>query len=246
MRIMGLLAVALMTTAVGAQTRPAISPAIGRALADPARADQAADDSRRQASAVLAFSGVKPGDQVIDFIPGGNYYWTRIFAGIVGPKGHVLAAWPATSADRVRPTFAKFEGWKLPSASVEAVDLATYAPAKPVDLVWTVQNYHDLLNRPGGEAAAAAVNKAAFRLLRKGGTYIVIDHADAPGSGVSGTDTKHRIDPAAVKAEVTAAGFVFAGQSDVLRNPADDHSRTVFDPSIRGHTDQFVFKFRKP
>ncbi len=75
---------------------------------------------------------------------------------------------------------------------------------------------------------------------------VVIDHADAAGTGLSGTSTKHRIDPAAVKAEVVKAGFEFVGESDVLRNPADDHSANVFDPSIRGHTDQFVYKFRKP
>jgi predicted methyltransferase len=56
----------------------------------------------------------------------------------------------------------------------------------------------------------------------------------------------HRIDPAVVKQEVTAAGFKFEGESPLLRNAADDHTKAVFDPSLRGHTDQFVYKFRKP
>jgi predicted methyltransferase len=75
--------------------------------------------------------------------------------------------------------------------------------------------------------------------------FVVLDHA-APGTGLSATDTLHRIDPEAVKSEVTAAGFTFAGQSDVLANPADPHTALVFDKSIRGHTDQFIYKFQKP
>jgi predicted methyltransferase len=91
-----------------------------------------------------------------------------------------------------------------------------------------------------------AFDTAVFRMLKRGGTYVVIDHADAPGTGMTGTSTRHRIDPAAVKTQVEAAGFRFVGQSPVLRNPADDHSKAVFDPAIRGKTDQFVYKFKKP
>jgi len=49
-----------------------------------------------------------------------------------------------------------------------------------------------------------------------------------------------------VKTEVPAAGFKLAGESDILRNKSDPHTAKVFDPEIRGHTDQFVLKFRKP
>ncbi|MFX4914308.1 hypothetical protein ABTC20_19035, partial [Acinetobacter baumannii] len=88
-------------------------------------------------------------------------------------------------------------------------------------LVWTVQNYHDIANN-GGEAALDQFNDEVMKALKPGGSYIVIDHADAAGTGITGTSTKHRIDPAAVKAEVVKAGFEFVGESDVLRNPADD------------------------
>ena len=87
---------------------------------------------------------------------------------------------------------------------------------------------------------------AVFKMLKPGGTYLVIDHADAAGSGLAGTQSKHRIDPAAARAQIEKAGFKFVGETKVLRNPADDHSKIVFDPAIRGHTDQFVYKFRKP
>jgi predicted methyltransferase len=115
-----------------------------------------------------------------------------------------------------------------------------------VDVFWTVQNYHDVPNGGGGEPALRAFNAAVFKLLKPGGTYLIVDHADAPGTGLSGTGTRHRIDPEAVRTQVTAAGFRFVGQSRVLANPADDHSKGVFDAAVRGRTDQFVFKFRKP
>jgi len=120
------------------------------------------------------------------------------------------------------------------------------ATPEPVDLVWTSQNYHDLHDSFAKPADLAQVNAAIFRALKPGGIYVVLDHAALPGSGLSATETLHRIDPATVRAEVEAAGFVYVGESDVLRNPNDPHTAKVFDPSIRGHTDQFVFKFRKP
>lgn len=239
------LAAFLLAGGTAVVAAPQISPAITRALADPARADQQGDDARRQAAAVLALSGVKPGWRVVDYFPGGGY-WTRIFTGIVGPRGHVYAIWPHMmashgGADQVARLQAR--GLANVSAEVQSTDLPTVP--KPVDLFWTVQNYHDVAN-DGGEAALAAFNKAVFAALRPGGTYVVIDHAAEAGSGLRDTNTLHRIDPAAVKAEVTAAGFTFVGSSTVLANPADDHRLKVFDPAIRGHTDQLVYKFRRP
>ncbi|MCU6455219.1 methyltransferase [Sphingomonas sp. A2-49] len=241
-----MIAAAAMTTAVLAQDRAApAGPAITRALADPDRADQAGDDTRRAAAAVLAFSGVKPGDTVVDYLPGSGY-WTRIFTGIVGAKGKVYALWPAAGAKYAEKSLPALQARGLANvtAQVQPTNLPT-APA-PVDLFWTVQNYHDIPNKGAGEPALRAFDAAVFKLLKKGGTYVVIDHADAPGTGLTGTETRHRIDPAAVRSQVEAAGFRFAGASKVLANPADDHGKNVFDPAIRGRTDQFVLKFRKP
>ena len=130
------------------------------------------------------------------------------------------------------------------TAQVQAVNLP--AADKPVDLFWTVQNYHDVANKDAGEPALRAFDQAVFKLLKSGGTYVIIDHADAVGKGLANTNTTHRIDPDYVKRQVQSVGFRFVGESRVLRNPADDHSKNVFDPAIRGVTDQFVYKFRKP
>ena len=229
------------TLLVGATTpvAPATSPAIRAALADSARADQQGDDDRRQAAAVLAFAGVKPGATVIDFLPG-QAYWTRIFAGIVGSHGHVYAYWPhggARYAERALPAL-QARGLANVTAEVQATDAPV--PPAPVDLFWTVQNYHDI-----PAPLVGGFNTAVFRALKPGGIYLVIDHADARGA-LPASPSKHRIDPAVVRSQITAAGFRFVGQSTVLANPADDHSKPVFDPAIRGHTDQFVFKFMKP
>jgi predicted methyltransferase len=237
-----------MAVALAASSGAAIaqaSPAVTKALASPARADQQGDDAKRKAAEVLAFSGVKPGDTVIDYLPGAGY-WTRIFTGVVGPKGKVYAVWPAAGAKYAEKSLPALQARGLTNvtAAVQATNLPT-AP-QPVDLFWTVQNYHDIPNKGAGEPALRAFDAAVFKLLKKGGTYVVIDHADKPGSGMSGTETVHRIDPAAVRRQIEATGFRFVGASKVLANPADDHSKNVFDPAIRGKTDQFVLKFRKP
>ena len=236
----------MLAASGGAVSAQRASPAVTRALADPARADQHGDDAKRKAAEVLAFSGVKPGDTVVDFLPGAKYYWTRIFTGIVGPKGHVDAMWPAAFADRAAKTAPALTDAKLANASYVVSPSNVPSSTRPVDLFWTVQNYHDIPNKGAGEPALRAFDAAVFKLLKKGGTYVVIDHADAAGTGLGGTETRHRIDPAVVKSQVEAAGFRFVGQSSVLANPADDHSKAVFDPAIRGKTDQFVYKFRKP
>lgn len=235
-RVMRNLAIFALVTVAAA---PAVPPAIRAALADPARADQAKDDERRQAAAVLAFAGVKPGDTVIDYLPGQGY-WTRIFAGVVGPKGRVIAMWPQAGAKRAAAAVPGLQARGMANVTYDVQAGNVPVVVQPVDLFWTVQNYHDV-----PEGLRAAFNAAVYKALKPGGAYVVIDHADARGA-LPTTPDKHRIDPAVVRSQVTGAGFRFVGQSPVLANPADDHGRNVFDPAIRGRTHQFVFRFQKP
>jgi predicted methyltransferase len=118
-------------------------------------------------------------------------------------------------------------------------------PSILVDVVWTAQNYHDIHAYSGAEVVAA-VNKAVFNVLKPGGLYFIVDHSAAPGTGARDALTLHRIDVNQVKREVIAAGFVLDGESPVLANPTDPRTQSVFDPAIRGHTDQFILRFRKP
>jgi len=221
---------------------------IAAAVADNGRDADREADARRHPGELIAFAGVKPGDKVVDLIPGSGYF-TRIFSKAVGPEGHVYMIWPNEYAKEAQPDPVKNEALAksgYPNTSVILQPGAAFATPEPVDLVFTVQNYHDYPDKFMGRIDPMIFNRAVYKALKPGGVFLVVDHTAEAGSGMRDTDTLHRIDPAIVKQQVIAAGFVFEGESKVLRNPADDLKKLVFDKSIRGHTDQFVYKFRKP
>ena len=225
---------------------------VSAAVANPARpAADTARDPDRKPLAVLTFSGVKPGDKVGEFIPGGGYY-TRLLSAVVGPSGHVYGLWPAgMMAASPPPAMIAANAAIAPNVSAIGYGAELGTPEK-LDVVWTSENYHDFHNNFRGAPAGApppdmaAFNHAVFVALKPGGTYLIEDHAAAAGAGTSTTSTLHRIDPAAVKAEVEAAGFILVSQSDMLRNPADPHAAPIFDAAIKGHTDKLLFRFKKP
>lgn len=241
-------ALALLATAcafaVSAEPLPAN---IAAAEKDAARAEQAKADAVRHGPEILAFAGVQPGAKVVDLIPGGGY-WTGLLSASVGSNGHVYAVWPAeyvkVDGDEVKPY--RDLAAKYANVSILEQPAAGFTAPDKVDLVFTAQNYHDYPDKFMGPTDPAVLNKAVFAALKPGGTYLIVDHVAQAGSGLRDTDTLHRIDPATVKSQVTAAGFEFVGESKLLVNPADDHSKKVFDKSIQGHTDQFIYKFRKP
>ncbi|MEO8115594.1 MAG: methyltransferase [Phenylobacterium sp.] len=220
----------------------------GAAIGQPAQAPaDALTDPAMKGPEVLAFVGVKAGDRVADVIAG---RFVRALSRAVGPKGKVYAVEPAEIVKLHPEALAMLKGLTATPeyANVEVSTPAINAPGLPakLDAVFIRQNYHDLHDKFMGPADVPAFNRAVFAALKPGGVYVVLDHVAAAGSGLGATEGLHRIDPATVKAEVTAAGFVFDGESPVLANPADDHTKMVFDPAIRGRTDQFLFRFRKP
>ena len=241
-----LVALALCSLAAAGPRLPAN---IAAAAANPARAAQARTDATRHGPEIVAFAGVAPGAKVIDLIPGGGY-WTRLFAGAVGPRGHVYGIWPAPYAAEAHGdvvaygVLASSAGYRNVSASTQPAT-ALAVPEK-VDLVFTAQNYHDYPDPFMGRIDPAVLNRLVFAALKRGGVFLVIDHAAAAGSGMRDTDRLHRIDPAIVRRQVVAAGFRYEGESRLLANSADDHTRLVFATGLRGHTDQFIYKFRKP
>jgi predicted methyltransferase len=245
------IAAAVLTATLAAAPALAKAPAyIAAAIADAGRpdADKQLDDARKPAEMVM-FAGIKPGSRVMDLAPGAGYF-TRIFAKVVGDKGWVYAFSPA----ELDPIIAKrFPGVDIKkqfaaysNVSVLHGPINNLAAPESLDVVWTAQNYHDFHDPFYGPADLALVDKAVYNALKPGGVYIVLDHAAADGSGLRDTNTLHRIDEAAVKKEVEAAGFKLVGESKVLRNPKDPRDKLVFDPSIRHHTDQFILKFMKP
>ncbi|MFC3096335.1 class I SAM-dependent methyltransferase [Alteraurantiacibacter palmitatis] len=214
--------------------------AIATAVSDARRpAGDIARDPLRKPAEIAAFAGVQPGMVIAEIAPGGGYY-TRILAASVGPQGQVYALMPAFFAQRpggldaINALAAEYGNVEV--VVVEGYDTLTLP--QPVDLVWTTENYHDLANGDVG-----VVNAGVARLLRPGGIYFVEDH-NAPGTGLSATSTLHRIDPMAVIAQVTEAGFVLEAVSDLLHNP--DDPRNVPPREAQPTSDKFALRFRKP
>lgn len=213
------------------------------ALADPRRpeADRARDEARHPAE-IMAFAGITPGQRIADVGPGGGYY-TRLFAVAVGEGGRVYGIDRPNTPERrraildVAPAYANisvvqqgYQGWTVP---------------EPLDTIFISQIYHDFF-LPQLNVDAAQINRDMFAALKPGGAVILIDHAAVDGSDMSAPASLHRIDQASVRRQLEAAGFVYDGETDVLRNPADNRTIQVFEGDIRGHTDQFAMRFRKP
>jgi predicted methyltransferase len=236
--------IAILSLSLAALPALAASPipaSITAAIADAGRPDtDKARDANRKPAETLAFAGVRPGMTIAELAGGGGYY-TRLLAKAVGPKGKVLAI--VTAAQAARPNgLVAINGIVAAYPNVMIVNVADYAsialPEK-ADLFWTTENYHDFHNGP--TANIAALNKAVFDNLKKGGAFYVEDHSAAPGAGLEATSKFHRMDEDLAKQELKAAGFKVATESDLLRNPNDDRAATN---SESGHflSDRFMIK----
>ncbi len=261
----------------GAQAANKVPAYITAAVADKNRPDtDVKRDEARKPAEVLAFTGPKPGQTIIDLFPGQGYY-TRIFSKIVGPKGHVFGVYPgglnekAVAGEKAitdDPNYGNVSLVVQPLASPAAAassgseaesrkELGLQAPAaadqQMPDWTWTgpkVDMAWTSFNYHDFHNLKfmdlAAMNKGLFGALKPGGIYIVIDHDTARGHGFDDTSTLHRSDMEAVKKEVEAAGFKLVGESNILRNKDDDHTIKVTEPAIFGHTDRYILKFKKP
>jgi predicted methyltransferase len=250
-----LVAAASLVICGAARAADAIPATIAAAVADAKRpdADKARDADRKPAES-LAFAGIKPGQKIVEFEPGSGYF-TRLFASVVGDKGHVYAVFGADPAADAPQRVKDFHAQRAKTIEDVAAAYTNITPIaqsysdftlpETVDVAWTSQNYHDFHN-PAFGTDIVKFDAAVFKALKPGGVFIVIDHAAAAGAGVTVVGTLHRIEESVVKTEVEAAGFKLIGESDVLHNPADTHALAIFDPAIKGKTDQFMLAFQKP
>jgi len=251
MRRLSIISVApLLLLACSDGGAPKAGMSIAQAVADPARpASYKAADALRKPAETLAFSGVKPGMIVGEFYPAGGYF-TRMISDVVGPSGHVLAIENAGWNDSVKDDRAMLAEGKWNNVSLDVQPFGTVRFAQPLDLAWVTQNYHDLKipqYGPGGKAVdTIAFDRAVYAALKPGGIFFILDHQGPPGMTPIDIAKMHRINRDVVVKEVTSAGFKLAGEGDFLRRPGDDHTKPIFDPSIRGHTDQYALKFVKP
>ncbi|MCK5748363.1 MAG: class I SAM-dependent methyltransferase [Oricola sp.] len=219
------------------------------AVANPARsAEDRADDALRKPANVLAFAGIAPGDHVFELEAGLGYY-TELLSYMVGPDGLVVFQNPESFQGFVGDAFEKripgrLENTRMTVSNFDALE----AEDASMDVVTWILGPHDLYYEPNGASLGNDAQAFAeiMRILKPGGTFVVLDHAAPPGSPKSTGGTIHRIDPAIVLQLAEEAGFVLAGESNVLRNPDDDLQTNIFDPAVRRKTDQFLYKFKKP
>ena len=255
MRFTTVVALSIALTASPVLAKPAVqsSAPIAAAVADTNNRtpDNVKLDESRKPAELLRFFGLRKGTQVLDVF-GANKYWSEIMAPVVGPTGHVTV-WEPTQflTDKNRVPFEEFatkaKNVSLIASPFEAPDF----PQAKFDFAIINLDYHDTYWENAGRKVVRqdpnAWLKRLYAAMKPGGTVGVVDHVANPNSDTRATVEKlHRIDPEVIKADFRRAGFVLAGSSDMLRNPADDHSLLVFDPKIRGKTDRAVFKFKKP
>jgi predicted methyltransferase len=251
-----LLAMALATalaTAMPAEAQPKGSADVAAAVAAPGRPKVATDlDEVRKPAELLRFMGLRKGDRALDYFTGTGYY-ADIMARAVGPKGHVVG-WNSAGFGRNEKVVAALKDVKARNPNSAFYSSPTTAIAfapNSFDFALLHLVYHDAYWESAQFGLPRidpnTVVRAIWDSMKPGGTVAVVDHVAVPGGDTREVVEKlHRIDPAVVKADFERAGFVLEAQSQMLRVPADDHSKNVFDPSIRGRTDRFVYRFRKP
>lgn len=214
-------------------------------------AEAVALDAGRKPVEVLAHSGIRAGDKVLDVMAGSGYY-SELIARLVGPKGQVVALEPPAFLDNPKALAA----WDDLQKRQPNIMLLKALPGEAVmptglDAAFFHLTYHDLYWESAKykfpRLDPAAFNARLFKAMKKGGTVIVIDHV-----GVAGMDSReqaektHRIDPAVVRRDFEAAGFRFVDASPILQTAGDNPATLVFDPAVRGKTDRFTYRFRKP
>lgn len=248
MQRLRLAACALLLAGATIAAAPAIAGTPAEAIASPSRSgEHRAQDASRNPAAILTFAGYAPGATVADIMAGGGYF-SELIADVVGPRGSVIAVNPTSfhEADKWTSVLAAHRNIATMVSDPRAFQFAPNS----LDGLFFHMTYHDFywqserFNFPRMDPAVMLANW--FRSVKSGGTVVVIDHVGPAGDPRDVVERLHRIEPAIVRRDFEAAGFVFDGSSDALANAADDHSLLVFDPAIRGRTDRFMMKFRKP
>jgi predicted methyltransferase len=239
------LGAALLALNLGGVVMAAVVPTyVVKAVADPTRPEaDTGRDALRLPAQTIAFAGVKPGMKVAELFPGGGYF-TRPLSDVVGPHGHIYgienAKWDDGSDAKVAAAV------KDHNVSMQMVKFGQFSLPEKIDLFWISQNYHDLHIAKYGAVDMAAFNKHVYDSLKPGGIYFILDHQANPGTGEAQIAALHRIEKSQVIREVEAAGFRLVAEGSALHRTADDHTKPIFDNSIRGRTDQFMLKFVKP
>lgn len=224
---------------------------IAAAVAAPERSDKDRErDARDRPAEVMAFAGIQPGMAIADVFGGGGY-WTELLARAVGAKGQVTLVNNAPYLDFSREDLkTRFADDRLPGVTRRTIETCDLKLAKAgYDLILIVMSYHDLyyVDETGGWPAidAGGFLNQLHAALKPGGSLLIVDHAAAAGTGNSGAGEIHRIEETFAKRDIESHGFRLEKTWDGYRNPADDLSKLVFDPAVRGKTDRFTHLYRR-
>jgi predicted methyltransferase len=240
----------LAIAATPALAAPLKAADYGKILADPTRPEaDRKDDAARKPAEVLEFAQINPGQTVLE-MEVGRGWMTELLSRAVGPKGKVITQNPVQFAYSGPAMAKRHEGGALANVTDTTTPFDALQPAaKSVDRVVWVLGPHEIYFAPKDSPQLGDEKKTyaeIFRVLKPGGVFIAMDHAANAGAPTTTGGSIHRVDPAVVLAAAKAAGFKLDAKSEVLANPSDDRAKMVFDPSIRRHTDQFLFRFVKP
>jgi len=243
--------------AAGGAQQPSKAPPLSVAdyasiLADPGRpAADKNDDAARKPAEVLAFAQIRSGDTVLEMEAGRGWY-SDILSTALGASGKLIVQYPPEFAYGDAAFKARTDAGRLKNATIMVTAFDKLQAAdNSIDKVLWILGPHELYftprnAQPGVLGDVQKTYAEIVRVLKPGGLFIAMDHAANAGAPASTGQTIHRIDPAVVLASAKAAGLQFVDKSEVLANPSDDRSKMVFDATVRRHTDQFLFRFRKP
>ncbi len=221
---------------------------IKKAMAAKDRPDgDKARDANRKPLETLQFFGLEKSMTVVELIPGGGWY-TRLLAPTLKNDGKLYIAY---GTGRVEENL--LSGADFKKVEVLSKDAKLYRPegarnyvlenadlgVRNVDMVLTFRNYHNF-----GAEGRKAMNEAAFRALKKGGIYGVVDHT-ARHMEPETAENRRRLDPVLAIKEIEAAGFEFVDYSDLHYRPVDKLELEVGHEDVRGQTDRWTLKFRK-
>ena len=224
---------------------------ISAAIAAPERSDKdRARDARDRPAEVMTFAGITQGMAIADVFGGGGY-WAELLARAVRPDGRVTLVNNAPYLEFAREDLkARFADGRLPAVTRRTIETCDLKLGKAqYDLILIVMSYHDLyyVDEASGWPAidAGGFLDQLHAALKPGGSLLIIDHAAPAGAGKTVAGETHRIEEAFAKRDIESHGFKLEKTWNGYRNSADDRSKLVFDPEVRGKTDRFTHLYRR-